>query len=242
MDNIELNLNQAERKTKDITIKNRPKIFELVQTMMNLYINGFNLIENPSNKINDTDRVWLALVTRSLHSLICSVELMKRGYYAQSITLIRMVIEAYFLCGNCEQDKTITDALLYNKSNKPNGKIELPSWRELARNMGALAWYRKDYKFACQFSHMSHITLEAMTTKSNPSYRDLKLVPSYDELAFVACSKLLLRNGLLMTAFLGKLLDDISKGNVAAWHMKARTAVQQVEEWSGKLKARRGGR
>lgn len=232
MNNITLNLNEAERKTKDITIKNHPEIFELVQTMMNLYINGFNLIENPINKINDTDRVWLALITRSFHSLICSIELVERGYYAQAMTLIRMVIEAYFLCGNCEKNKTIINVLLHNK---PHKRFD---YRVLATNMGASDWYDNDYVFACCFSHMSHITLEVMTTKSSPSYRDLKLFPSYDEPAFIACSKLLLRNGLLMTKFLGRLLDDLSKENVNAWHIKARTAVQQVEEWSGGLKGR----
>ena len=237
MNNITLNLIKVEKKAQDITIKNHPELFELVETMMKLYINGFSLIENPSNKINDTDRVWLALITRSFHSLICSVELMKKGYYAQAMTLIRMVIEAYFLCGNCEKDKTIIDALLHNKSNRRDGKTTF-NFRTLARNMEALDWYENDYVFACQFSHMSHITLEVMTTESNPSYRDLKLVPSYDELPLIACSKLLLRNGLLMTKFLGRLLDDLSKENVNAWHIKARTAVQQAEEWSGRLKGK----
>ena len=235
MNNITLNLNEAERKTKDITIKNHPEIFVLVQTMMNLYINGFNLIENPSSKINDTNRLWLALITRSFHSLICSVELMKKGYYAQAVTLVRMVIEAYFLCGNCEKNKTIMDVLLHNKPHKRF------NYRVLATNMGALDWYDNDYVFACCFSHMSHITLEAMTTKSNASYLDLKLLPSYDEIALIACSKLLLRNGLLMTKFLGGLLDDLSEENVNAWHIKARTAVQQAEVWSSGLKGKKRG-
>ena len=232
MNNIKLNITEAERKAQDITIKNHPEVFDLVETMMKLYIDGLKLIENPSNKINDTDRVWLALITRSFHSLICSVELMKKGYYAQAMALIRMVIEAYFLCGNCEKNKTIIDALLHNK---PHRRF---NYSELATNMGASDWYDNDYVFACQSSHMSHITLEAMTTESEPGYRGLKLVPSYAELPFNACSKLLLRNGLLMTKFLGRLLDDLSKENVNAWHIKAWTAVEQAEEWSGALKGK----
>jgi hypothetical protein len=240
--NITLNLVEAERKAKDITIKNHPEVFELVETMMKLYINGFNLIENPSNKINDTDRVWLALITRSFHSIICSVELMKKGYYAQAMTLIRMVIEAYFLCGNCEKDKTIVDAVLHNKPNRRGSKTKF-DYSALATNMGASDWYDNDYIFACHFSHMSHLTAAVMTTTEiNPSYRSLKLLPSYDELAFIACCKLLLRNGLLMTSFLGKLLDDLSKENVNAWHIKARTAVEQAQEWLDGLKGRYGSK
>jgi hypothetical protein len=38
------------------------------------------------------------------------------------MSLIRMVTEAYFLCGNCENDKTIIDAVLHNIPNRPNGR------------------------------------------------------------------------------------------------------------------------
>jgi len=241
MNNTTLNLIEAEKKAKDITIKNHPEVFELVEIMMHLYITGFNLIGD-SNIKRDTDKVWLALIVRSYHSLICSVALMERGYYAQSMALIRMVIEAYFLCGNCEKDKTIVDAVLHNKPNRPNGKTRF-YYSTLAAKMGASDWHDSDYVFACDFTHMSHRTTEAMTTtKIRPGYRSLKLLPSYDELAFIACSKLLLRNGLLMTKFLGRLLDEVSKENVTTWHIKARAAVQQAEEWSGGLKGRYGNR
>lgn len=238
MNNTTLSLIEAERKAKDITIKNHPEIFDLVEIMMHLYISGLNLIGN-SNIKRDTDRVWSALIIRSYHSLICSVGLIDRGYYAQSMALIRMVIEAYFLCGNCEKDKTIVNAVVHNKPNKPNGKT-IFDYKNLATKMDSLDWYNNDYVFACHFSHMSHLTLEVMKTGINPDYRSLKVVPSYDELPFIACSKLLLRNGLLMTKFLGRLLDDVSKEDVTAWHIKARAAVQQAEEWSGGLKARYG--
>jgi hypothetical protein len=238
VNNITTDLIKAEHDAQDITIKKHPEVFQLVETMMKLYINGFRRIINSNNKISDTDRVWLALITRSFHSMICSVELMKKGYYAQAMTLIRMVIEAYFLCGNCEKNKTIVDAVLHNKPNTPDGKTIFP-YKTFATNMGASDWYDNDYVFACHFSHMSHLTAEVMTTTEiNPSYRSLKLVPSYDELPFVACCKLLLRSGLLMTIFLGKLLDDLSKENVNAWHIEARTAVEQTQEWLDGLKGR----
>jgi len=235
MNNITLNLIEAEKKAEDVAVKNHPKVFELVEIMMSLYVDGFNLIGNPNNEDKDMGRVWLFLVTRSFHSIMCSVELMKKGYYAQAMTLIRMVIEAYFLCGNCEKDKTIIDALLRNKSNRR------PTWRTYAKNMNALNWYKKDYVFACQFSHSSYLSLGAMTTEINPSYRRLEFVPFYEEMPFLSCSKLLLRNGLLMTVFLGKMLGDSSKENVNSWHSRARTAIQDTQQWLDGLKGKYGG-
>jgi hypothetical protein len=237
MSNITTNLIKAENKARDIAIKSHPDVFELVDRMMKLYIDGLNLARNSDNKGSSTDKVWLFLVTRSFHSIICSVQLMEKGYYAQAMTLVRMVIEAYFLCGNCKKNKSIMDALLYNKPNRPDRKTKF-DYRALATRMGASDWYDNDYVFACQFSHTSHLSLDIMTASSNSSYRTLKLVPSYDELLFVACCKLLLRNGLLMTKFLGILLDDSSKQNVNTWHIKAETAVQQAQEWLDGLKGR----
>ena len=233
---MKVTLIEAEKKAKDITTKNHPEVFELIETMMHLYISGFNLIGS-SNIKGDIDRVWSALIIRSYHSLVCSVELMQRGYYAQSMALIRIVIEAYVLCGNCAKDKTIVNAVVYKKPNRRSGKTTF-DYRKLATNMDASDWYDNDYVFACHFSHMSHLTLEVMTTEINPHSRSLKIVPSYDELSFIACCKLLLRNGLLLTTFLGQLLDDVSEQNVTAWHTKATAAVKQVEEWSSRLKGR----
>jgi hypothetical protein len=247
--NITLNLVEAEKKAEDIAVKNHPVVFELVETMVNLYATGFNLIGNPRNKPTentssknrDIGRIWLFLVTRSFHSILCSVELMRRGYYAQAMTLIRMVIEAYFLCGNCEKDDTVIDTLLNNEPNKRHRKMKIPSWRTYAKNMNALHWYHSDYVFACQFSHTSRLSLGVMTTEINPTHRRLEFVPFYDAMPFVACSKLLLRNGLLMTVFLGKMLGDLSNEDVKAWHAKARKAIQDTQQWLDGLKERYGG-
>ena len=249
MNDTTLNLIEAERKAEDSAAKNHPEVFELVETMMNLYATGFKLvgnpsnkpIENPSSKNRDIGRVWLFLVARSFHSILCSVELMRRGYYAQAMTLIRMVIEAYFLCGNCEKDKAIMDALLRNEPNRQRGKIKLPTWKTYAKNMNALGWYDNDYVFACQFSHSSYLSLGVMTTEINPTHRRLEFVPFYEAMPFVACSKLLLRNGLLMTVFLGKMLGDLSNDDVKAWHANKNKAIEDTQRWLDGLKERYGG-
>ena len=239
MNNITLNLIKAENEAQDITIKNHPEVFEAVATMLNLYINGFSLIGSLDNKNSDTDWVWLFLITRSFYSIRCSVELMKKAYYAQAISLIRMVTEAYFLCGNCENDKTITDAVLHNIPNRPDGRT-IFDYKKLATNMDSLVVYEKDYIFECQFSHTSSVSLGIMTTKINSNNRELKPVPAYEEILFIACCELVFKNGLLMASFLEKLLENLSKENVNAWRIKAKTGVQQVQEWLDELKERYG--
>jgi len=241
MNNITLNLIEAEKKAQAITIKNHPEVFELVATMMSLYINGFNLIGSLDDKNSDTDWVWLFLLVRSFYSIRCSVELMKKAYYAQAISLIRMVTEAYFLCGNCENDKTIIDAVLHKIPNRPDGST-IFHYKKLAKAMDSLALYEKDYVFECQFSHTSNLSLGIMTTKINSSNRELRPVPVYDETLFIACCELALKNGFLMASFVEKLLDGLSKEKVNAWRIKAQTGVQQIQEWLDGLKERYGNR
>jgi hypothetical protein len=239
VNNITQDLTKAEHEAQNITIKNHPEVFELVATMLNLYINGLNLIESLNDKNSDTAWVWLFLITRSFHSMRCAVELMKKAYYAQAMSLIRMVTEAYLLCGNCKNNKTIIDAILHNIPNKPDGKTTF-NYRELAIAMDSLVVYEKDYIFECQFSHTSSLSLGIITTKTDSSNRELKLAPVYDEILFIACCELVLKNGLLMASFLEELLDALSKEKVNAWRIKAKTGVQQIQEWLDGLKERYG--
>ena len=239
MNNTALNLIKAENEAQTITIKNHSEVFELVATTLNLYINGFSLIGSLNHKNSDTDWVWLFLITRSFYSIRCSVELMKKAYYAQAISLIRMVTEAYFLCGNCEKDKAIIDAVLHNIPNRRDGSTRF-NYKKLATDMGALVMYEKDYIFECQFSHPSSLSLGIMTTRVNSDNRELKPVPAYDEILFIACCELVFKNGLLMASFLEKLLEDLSKEKVNAWRIKAKTGTQQIREWLDGLKERYG--
>ena len=239
MSDIIQDIIKAERKATDITVKNHPEVFELITTMLDLYINGFNLTGKLDDQNSDTDWFRLFSITRSFHALRCSVELMKKAYYVQAMSLTRMVTEAYFLCGNCENDKTIIDAVLHNIPNRPDGSTRF-NYKELAINMDALVMYEKDYTFECQFSHTSNLSLGIMTTKINSSNRELRPVPVYDEILFIACCELALKNGFLMASFVEKLLDDLSKEKVNAWHIKTKTGVQQIQEWLDGLKERYG--
>jgi hypothetical protein len=239
VDNITLDLVKAERKAINITVKNNLEVFELITAMLNLYIHGFNLIGKLDEKNSDIDWVWLFLTVRSFYSIRCSIELMKKAYYAQAVSLIRMVTESYFLCGNCENDKTITDAVLKNIPNRPDGRT-IFNYKKLAMDMGSLAIYENDYMHECNFSHTSSLSLGIMTTKTNSTSRELSPVPDYNEILFIDCCELVFRNGLLMVSFLEKLLNDVSKERLNDWRIEAKPRVKQLQEWLAGLKERYG--
>jgi len=228
---LTVNLIEAEKKAREVTINSHPKESELLTTMLNLYTSGFSLLPHLNSKISDTNWVWLFLITRSFLSLRCAVELMRKAYYAQAIALLRVVTEAYFLCGNCKINKTIVDALLHNKAKRFD-------YKALAKSMSALPIYEDDYVFECNYSHTSSLSLGIMTIEIDASNRELKPIPFYDKMSFIACCALAFKNGLLMADFLERLLGDVSKEEVKNWRIEAKPRVQQIQEWLGGLKER----
>lgn len=237
MNRIKVNLIEAEEKAKDITIKNHPEEFELLATMLKLYTSGFSLIPHLNDKTSDTDWVWLFLITRSFLFIRCAVELMTKAYYAQAMALIRIVTEAYFLCGNCEKNKTVVDGLLRNKPNTRDGKT-IFRYKELADDMDALDVHDMDYTFECKFSHTSSLSLGIMTTETNSRNHVLRPIPTYNEVLFLMCCESAFRNGLRMADFLEKLLDNVSKEKGNMWRIKAEMGIQQIQEWLAELKER----
>jgi len=239
MNDITLDLIKAEEEAQKITVKKHSEVFELLVQMLNTYINGFNLIPSLDSKQSDTVWIWLFLITRSFYSLRCSIELMKKAYYAQAMAIIRIVTETYFLCGNCENDQTIADAILRNKPNRPDGRT-IFNYKDLADIMGASLTYEKDYTFECKFAHTSSLSLGIMTTKIDPSNVELRPIPVYNEVLFMACCELALRNGILMTSFLEKLLNNISEEKVNTWRLQSNTGIQEILGWLEGLKHKYG--
>jgi hypothetical protein len=222
-----------ERKILTDTVKQHSKEFELMASMLNIYINGFNLIGNYTLEENEANWVLLLLITRSFHSLRCSIELMKKGYYAQAMALIRMVTENYFICGNCKNDKTIVDAIIHNKPNRPNGKTKF-DFKTLATNMGSSFFYENHYAFECEFGHCSALSVRILTENG-----ELKVIPSYNELLFMACCEMLFRNSILMAKFLEDFLNELSAEKVNVWRQTVGNGSNEIVTWLDNLKQKR---
>lgn len=239
MENKSKDLITEERKTVEETINKHGKEIELLATMLNLYTNGFSSTGSLDDQNSDTSWVWLFLITRSFHSLRCSISLMQKGYYAQAMTLLRMVTEAYFICGNTVNDPTIADAILRNKPNRADGRT-IFNYKTLADNMGCLVMYNKDYAFECKFSHFSSLSAGILTIEIDSRNRELTPVPVYDEMLFLACCEIALKNGRLMTRFIYDLLTDVSEEEANIWQLKSTKGIIEIDEWLDNLRKKYG--
>ena len=241
MDNISRNLITDEQQALKEAVKNHEREFELLTTMLNLYINAFSSTGSLNDQNSDTDWLWLFLITRSFHSLRSSIELMKKAYYAQAMALLRMVTEAYFMCGNAKNDPTIADAILRNKPNRQDGRT-IFNYKILADNMGSSVMYDKDYTFECKLAHFSSLSAGIMTTEIDSHNLELTPIPTYDEILFLACCEMALKNGLLMTGFVEDLLTDLSVEKVNNWRTKSVKGINEISEWLDNLKQKYGSK
>ncbi|MBA7695380.1 hypothetical protein ES703_104006 [subsurface metagenome] len=235
MENISRDLIADETQTAKKTIANHGREIELLATMLNLYINGFSMTGSLNDQNTDTNWVWLFLLTRSFHSLRCSVGLMQKGYYAQAMALLRMVTENYFLCGNAKVNPTIADGILRNKPNRPDGTTRF-NYKKLADDMGARVMYEKDYAFECKFSHFTALSAGIMTIEIDSHSRELTPVPVYNKVLFLACCELALKNGRLMSQFVYELLHDLSEEKADNWLNKSTDGIKEIDHWLTDLK------
>ena len=232
-----LDIINEESQVQKYTVGKHGEEFELMASMLNLYLDGFGLIGNYKLDNNEADWVLLLLLTRSFHSLRSSIELIKKGYYVQTMALIRMVTENYFICGNCKTDQNIVEAIIHNKPNRANGKTRFV-YKSLASNMGSSIMYEKDYIFECQFAHCTALSTRVITTQIDEKNRELSIAPSYNELLFMANCELLLKNGLLMTSFLETFLSGLSEEKVNVWRNKSVSRINKIIKWLYTLKER----
>jgi hypothetical protein len=230
-----LNIISEEKQVQEYTVRKHSEEFELMASMLNLYLEGFSLIGNYKLDNNEADWVLLLLLTRSFHSLRSSIELIKKGYYVQAIALIRIVTENYFICGNCKEHQYIVEAIIHNKPNRANGTTRF-NYKSLASNMGSSIMYEKDYTFECEFAHCSNLSANVMTKEIDDKNRELSVAPSYNELMFMASCELLFKNGILMTRFLENILSDLSEEKVNVWRNKSVLGFNKINKWLAELK------
>jgi len=239
VNNTSIDLTTDEKQAVKGTITKDAREMELLATMLNLYINGFSSTGSLNHQNSDTNWVSLFLITRSFHSFRCSIALMQKGYYAQAMALLRMVTEAYFICGNTKNDHTIADAILRNKPNRPDGRT-IFNYKKLAHNMGSSVMYDKDYAFECKFYHFSILSAGILTTEIDSHNRELSPVPAYQDILFLMCCEIALKNGRLLTRFLNDLLTDLSEEKTNNWRITSLKSINEIDEWLDNLKQKCG--
>jgi hypothetical protein len=224
-----------ESQVKKITTSKHPLEIELMSKSLNLYVNGFNLIDEFTfTEENKIESAWLFLIIRSFHSIRCAIQLTLMGYYTQALSLLRTVTEDYFICHDCYNYPLTTSAILYNEYKIPNKKLEL-TYKKMAERAGKIKAYEQDYHHQSQFLHCSSQSLAVLRDyKTN----EIRAAPSYDTILFLDCCELMFRNALRMSEFIEHLLYSLSKEKSQKWLSEVATICKAITGWLNDIQTR----
>ena len=232
--------NQFESNVLAETTRKHSEEIEIMRGLINTYIDGFNLINSFTHEEgkNDVEYVSIHLVMHSLHSMWCAIRLMLRGYYAQTMALLRMAIEDWFICGDCKLNQKALDAVLYGKYRIPSMK-ECLTFKQMAIRMNALLVYEQDYAHASKFSHPSSLGMAILRDEETNLMR---IAPTYEDIIFLDCCEMWIRNAIRMTANMEDILSYISDTKVRFWRDSVGSRVKAADDWLKILQEKHGGK
>jgi hypothetical protein len=215
---------------KDTKRKNWREI-KLFAEILNVFISGFNHMGSFELKEdNETEYIWLLIVTRCFHSIRCSVNLMLKGYYSQAMSLLRTGTEDWFICGTCQSNEKVRRYLLQEKGRRV-------SYASLATQMGAKDVYNGDYNYQSKFTHSSRLSLRVL---HDVNTKNMNIAPIYDEYLFLLCAESLVRVFLRMAEYMGRILIYLDKDKAKSWDKENSQRFKEAANWLKELREKYG--
>jgi hypothetical protein len=226
-----------EAQVKKVTSKSHQKEIELLTNILNMYINGFSSIGSFTyNQDNEKETAWLLLVARSFHSMRGALQLMLMGYYGQAISLLRTATENFFICHDCIENPKAIEAILHNKYRIPSRENGLTFYAMAARTDN-LKIYKKDYAHQSELTHPSALSIGIIR---NPKTNEINVAPRYDKILFLDCCEIMVRNALMMSEFMARLLSKLSKTKDTSWAENAKQTMDEASDWLNKMREQYG--
>jgi hypothetical protein len=240
MENRKMNLVDYEKIVLEKTVANHKREYKLVESLLDVYATGFGLIKHFDSKDNEPNFLWVLLISHSFQSLRSSFEIAQKGYYWQSMALIRTVTEDYFICGNAPKNNfNVIGVILHNDHitfiDKKGKARELDSFNyyNLACKIDALDIYEADYKYECKFTHSTSLSAGTIVKPNSDKTRVIQPMPIYDKILFHNCCERWFKNALYMLTLMASL---VNKEGSDLWLIELQNAIKETNKWFENLK------
>lgn len=225
------NIIKLESLAQEDTKRKNWREIELLAEILNVFISGFNHMGSFELKEdNETEYIWLLIVTRCFHSLRCSINLMLKGYYSQAMSLLRIGTEDWFICGTCEDNEEVRNYLLREEGSRL-------IYSNLAKQMDAMDVYEGDYSYQCKFTHSSRLSLRVLY---NINTKSMSIAPIYDESLFLLCAESLVRVALKMAEYMGRILIYLDTNKAKSWDKENSQRLKEAVNWLEELRQKYG--
>lgn len=219
----------AELEVIKTTQEKHGREIEIFTEIQNVFLNGFSSIPKFEYK-DESEYICLLILIRTLHSIRCSIELMTKGYYSQSMSILRTITEDWFVCGTVKGNIQVRDCLIRDE--------KMPRYIDLAIQMDALNIYRGDYHYQSKFTHSTRLSLRVLYDLDKKVAR---VAPSYDESLFLLCAESLMRVSIFMFEVFANFLTNLDKVKARSWSDNNIAKLDLVTNWLGELREKYGG-
>jgi hypothetical protein len=171
----------VEKATKD----KAPEIVRLLQEAVGVFADAFSVCEN--SHTTDPTVAKMSLLSQNFATLKCSVDLAIRGYYTQSLNLLRIVYEnwiAFHYLSRCPSKANLW--LGHTKKKQPPGHAVMV--KELHSDFNPLkGQMRKWYSTLCSFAHTAPVgVLPQISTDYIPDETSIHFGSTYKDNLFSA--------------------------------------------------------
>jgi len=219
------NIIQLESYAQEDTKRSHWREIEIFAGILNAFTSGLNYVGSFEGKEdNETEYIWLLLLTRCLHSIRCAINLMLKGYYSQAMSLLRTGTEDWFICGTCQSNEQVRDYLLREKGY-------MPKYKTLAIQMNVMDVYKGDYNYQSKFTHSSKLSLRVLLDS---------IAPKYDKMLFLLCAESLVRVFCRMAEYMGRFLSYLDKDKAKAWDSNNTQSFKDATSWLMELREKYG--
>lgn len=153
------------RLVEKTTIEQEPEVVHLIQDAIGIFADAFSVGNNSDT--SDATLAKMSLLSHNFGTLKCSVDIALRGYYVQSLNLLRIVYENWIAFHFLE--KSPDKAHLWLRHSKK----ELPPkhaamLKELDANFNPLkGQMKKWYSTLCSFAHTDPVNLLPQISTDN---------------------------------------------------------------------------
>jgi|GEM_PF-1931088 len=169
----------------DSTRENASEIVQLLQNAIGLLGDGFSVAGNLPR--TDADLAKMGLLSANFATLKCATDIALRGYYTQSVSLLRNVYENWIAFHYLTEHPDESDAWLDGGKRPPGHSVMC---KALGSHFNPLQGrMRESYGELCRFTHTSSVwVLPQIATDRVPNEVTVHFGVNYDGELFKSCA------------------------------------------------------
>ena len=205
-------LERDARLVEKATNEQAHEIVQLLQDAVGLFADAFSVANSPD--ASEATIAKMSLLSHNFNTLKCSVNIALRGYYVQSLNLLRIVYEnwiAFHYLVKCSDKAHLW--LHHSKKNQPPGHAAM--LKKLDADFNPLKGkMRQSYSTLCSFAHTDPLVLlPQISTDLIPNETSIHFGSTYKSDLFRA-------SAYAISLWTGVMLSSISQWvpNTNKWH------------------------